>query len=291
MTNTLKGNVSLAHLSMGKPAIRRKDVKITEEVAKIYKVRAKAGLYSKELLTEGALDKTTRIQGRARTLINSRTGAWMDNGPRIIPNTLIIATIEDINSLNLEHQSAVDEACAAYPGMVDQRRIELNGMFNEADYPPVEIWRTKFYFKLHILPLPDTDDFRCKISDEALEQIKAGYADQLKTAEELTKKLPADKIMEVVGHMAKMLGAYKPGEDGKRAESAFRQSLVDNVRELCMLLPHFNIGNDPQLVSVIARMEKELCAEDEPALKKDEILRETVRKSAEDILTEVSQFI
>lgn len=291
MTNLLKSKTLLVHLSMGKPAIRRKDSKITAEVAKIYNVKGKAGLYSKELLTEGAMDKITRIQGRARTLINSRTGAWMDNGPRIMPTTLYIPTTQDINPISLEHQAAVDECCDAYPGMVDQRRTELNGMFNEADYPPVEIFRTRFYFKLHVMPLPDTDDFRCALSDSTLQEIRDGYAEQLKAAEETTKQLPANKILEVVGHMAKMLGAYKPGEDGKRAEAAFRQSLVDNVRELCTLLPHFNIGNDPQLTSIIARMEKELCTEDEPALKKDELLRDNVRKAAEDILEEVKQFM
>lgn len=92
----------------------------------------------------------------------------------------------------------------------------------------------------------------------------------------------AHDIIEVVGHMAEKLKEYKV-QPGKY----FADSLVKNVRELAELLPAFNLTNDPKLTRLTKRIVKELCAEDASVLRKDDDVRKSVAKSADDILADV----
>jgi hypothetical protein len=99
----------------------------------------------------------------------------------------------------------------------------------------------------------------------------------------------AKQIINMVGHMSEKLKEYKTGGDGKR--KFFLNSLVDNVRELAELLPAFNLTEDPKLTEIIARIQRELCAEDAGELRTNDAARESVQKSADEIVAAVSQFL
>ena len=100
------------------------------------------------------------------------------------------------------------------------------------------------------------------------------------------------RVVETVGHMATRLRAYRPAERrGDRTEGAFRNSLVDNVRELARLLPAFNLTGDPILTNVSARINAELCAYDADDLRGDEVARHLIASRAESILADVQAFM
>jgi hypothetical protein len=63
------------------------------------------------------------------------------------------------------------------------------------------------------------------------------------------------------------------------------------VRTLADLLPAFNLTDDPKLTAITKRIKKELCAEEASELRSNEVARETVRKSADDIVKAVSTLL
>ena len=99
------------------------------------------------------------------------------------------------------------------------------------------------------------------------------------------------RISDAVARMVERLNAYKPGANGSRAEGIFRDSLVENIRELCAVLPSFNLTNDPQLAAVTDRMERELCAHGADDLRDSEVLRQDTAKAAESILADVAAYL
>ena len=142
---------------------------------------------------------------------------------------------------------------------------------------------------LTILPFPDADDFRSELDEDTVAEIKAslkaGEARVLDGAMQNT----VERIVEAVGHMAKKLAEFKPSTGkGVKAEGIFRDSLVENIRELAALLPAFNLTNDPRLTVITERIERELCAEDADYLRENDQVRAEVKKSADEIVEAVS---
>jgi hypothetical protein len=90
--------------------------------------------------------------------------------------------------------------------------------------------------------------------------------------------------------MAEKLKAFKPAQGGDRAEGIFRDSLVENVRELVAVLPSLNITGDPTLAAVAARMEA-LCRDDADELRDNAAARASVAAEADAILADVGQFL
>ncbi|HEY2148316.1 MAG TPA: hypothetical protein VGH32_10290, partial [Pirellulales bacterium] len=85
------------------------------------------------------------------------------------------------------------------------------------------------------------------------------------------------------------LKTYGTSADGKRC--FFTQSTVDNVVELAELLPHFNFDDNPDFDKVAARIKNELTVENIKTLKKEPTVRESVAKSADEILKDVEALL
>lgn len=143
-----------------------------------------------------------------------------------------------------------------------------------------------------ILPFPDSADFRADLDDETVADIRREIEETSIRVAADTLRHTAQRIADTVGHMAEKLKEYNSGSKGKNDKrNFFLNSLVDNVRDLAELLPAFNLTNDPKLAAIAKRISKELCAEDAAELRKNDAARESVKKSADEIVKAVSQFL
>ena len=270
----------------------KKDKKVTAETNRRHHAADDAGTYNKLLIQKERLAKINALVSAARTLHYKMTHPWADEGPRVLPNALFVQFSEQFRKLKREFDVAADEFARDYPQFIVERKAKLNGMFNESDYPPVDQIRSKFKLDMTILPFPDSDDFRADLDDDTVADIKREIEEASARVADDTTRHSARRILEVVGHMATKLKEYNPGEaanGGKR--SFFLSSMVENVRELAELLPALNITNDPKLAAIIKRISQELCAEDACDLRKNDDARASVKKSADEIVKAVSQFL
>jgi hypothetical protein len=161
-------------------------------------------------------------------------------------------------------------------------------LFDENDYPSVNVIRDKFKLDTKVFPVPEADDFRSDVLDaDTIEDIKRELtetSDKVLTDAMIDTK---EALIKVVGHMSERLASFKKGE----RTGSFQDSLVENVRELAELLPAFNLTNDPAFDELAKRIQKELCVEDAKTLREDEDVRASVKKSADDILKDVSSLL
>ena len=97
-------------------------------------------------------------------------------------------------------------------------------------------------------------------------------------------------IISLVWVMSERLAAFSNKKEGERG-GYFKDTLVENVRELAELLPAFNFNNDPAFDALAKRIKNELCVEDAKALREHADVRETVKKSADDILKDVESLL
>jgi hypothetical protein len=216
----------------------------------------------------------------------------MDDGARLLPSALFIDYANRIRDLKVEFHHAAEEFASEFPAYVEDSKVRLGRLFSVADYPDPGDIRSSFAFDSKILPCPDADDFRIDIAEEHAADIRADVETRLRQALDDAMRDSVTRVVETVGHMATRLRSYRPAEKrGDRTEGMFRNSLVDNVRELAKLLPAFNLTGDPILATISDRINAELCTYDADDLRGDEAIRHLIASRAESILADVQAFM
>jgi hypothetical protein len=274
----------LVSVNISQWTARKLDKRVTDETNRKYNAGDNAGRYNKRLLAAEHLAELGSLIAKARHLHYKMTRPWADDGPRVLANLLFAKFSDEFRVLKRDFAAAADKFAREYPSFVEQRKKELNGMFNAADYPSAKQIRSKFNLDLTVLPFPDADDFRADLDEDTVADIKRELTETSKHVVSKAMECTAQQIIETVGHMATKLKEYKTGEPGAHI---FRDSLVNNVRELAELLPAFNLTDDPKLQKITKRIASELCAEDAATLRANDDVRKSVQKSADEIVAAV----
>jgi hypothetical protein len=294
--NVLSQKAVLASLNISRWAARAMDHKATQEVHRAHGTSSEAGRYWKRLIDKSAMSKVVSIATAARNFHYQRTQPWLDGksgGQRLLPSAFYPDYRKFMVEKRGEYAAAADEFAVGFVEMKRTARVALNGLYNERDYPRDREIRDLFSFDFTIIGVSPIDtDFRIAVGNEFVEDIRRDLEKKMGGVLDESRRDCAERIVEAVGHMAERLRAYKPPQDdGEKTEGAFRDSLVENVRELATLLPAFNYDGNKKMTDLIARIDSDLCAVDASDLRNDELARRRVAKAAEDIVKHASAFI
>lgn len=291
MANILSQRAMLMTLSLTAWSARKMDKRITDETNSRHGAGHDAGRYNKMLLSKDALAEIAQIDAEIRTHYYQVTSPWLDReGTRILSSVNAVAELQWFQRKRQEREDAVSRFVDGYPQFVESARIRLNGMFSEADYPQASVIGSKFRFSVSVDNIPDSGDFRVEMADGQADDIKREIEARSAAAVETVIRDCYSRIAEHVSRMSVRLKAYKPAVGDNRAEGVFRDSLVENVRELVGLLPALNITGDPALAQIASRMTA-LCQEDAGTLRDLPSVRESVAREADAILADVSAYL
>lgn len=279
-------SVRIAHWSG-----RKLDKRVTAETNARHNAAADAGRYNKALLSKEAIADVLRVENSARAEHYARTLPWRDDGARILSAAGYLDYADKMRGLRAEFDSAVESFVAGYPDFVEAARARLNGMFDPADYPGPDDIRGRFRFSVDISPVPDAADFRVAIGDAQAAAVRADLERRSDEALQAAMRDAWQRVADATGRMVERLRAYQPGADGKKAEGVFRDSLVENVRELAGLLPTLNIAGSPDLARMAERLQADLCEADADQLRESDNMREKTADAAAAILADVSAFL
>ena len=281
----------LVSMPISQWSARRLDRNITNEVNRSHGAVDDAGRYNKLLIEKRRLEELRHaVTNLKQNIFYRYTRPWLDEGTRVLPNALFHKFMEEWRAGVAAFDAAADAFAKDYELFIRERKTALNGLYNEQDYPTSEEIRAKFSAAVKFVPFPDTEDFRADLDDTTKADIKAEIVASAREAESKIQTHTMEQIATVVGAMAERLKAYSSRTEGDRS-GYFRDSLVENVRELVELLPAFNMGNDPVITDLYTRMKRELTVEDAQELRDNNLAREAVQKSAEEILADVSRFM
>ena len=262
------------------------DKRVAEEVARNHNTTASdAGRFNKAIISKKALEPIKKIAGDIRAAHARRTLPWLNTGERLLPLAGYEQYGEEIAGLRAAFEREVENFISLYPTLIEDARRRLNGMFDEADYPPVSELRDRFQIELKIMPLPNTrswitDEIKAVLGAQA-EELREAAEERLQVAVQDATKDIFTRIAAVTGHMATKLKGYNPDTEG-RPEGVFRDSLVENVRELYALLPALNFTGDPQLEALRAEMHA-LTHHDADTLRADAAFRSETAEAADAI--------
>jgi hypothetical protein len=282
--NPLKDVAVIASVSISRWTGRKLDREVTDEVNERYGAEMDAGRYNKQLIAKKAFADINKITREARTLHKIMTQPWVGD-KRLLANKLIEKFTKRMGELRLGFEDAADEFDTKYTTFMENSRTSrLKKMFKAEDYPDPRIVRKKFSFHCAIDSITDNEDLRPsalqELSDDWLKaaerDFKAGLEDAMRD--------PVERIIAVATKMSNRLKEYKPAVNGSMAENTFRDSLVNNIRDLADMLPAFNLTGDKKLEALIDRVSRDLCEIDADILRENDGTRAKVAKAADDIL-------
>lgn len=273
----------LASLHIRMWGATRTDKAITEQVAQQHAVAKKrAGHYRKHAIdVETPTYKAVKTAGAdMRHRHYFWTLPWGEDGARILPAAHFEKYSAEMRGLRARFDAAVADFVADYPALKARAQIELNGLYNEGDYPGKIA--SKFGTDVGILPLPESEDFRVSLPAEAVAQIKSGIEAEMQRTTEAAMRDPYQRLYDHVARMVERLG---------NPEAIFRDTLVTGLADLCTVLPGLNITNDPRLDDLRKRAEQLVSGIDAQTLRDKPSVRATVAKQAEEIQDLMASFM
>lgn len=272
---------------------RKHDRAVSDEVTRSKGAAADAGRFNKALVPPEALKPVQAAANRIRAVHARYTLPWTDNGLDILPASAVMAYDSEMREARAEFETAADTFCrATFPSLLASAPSRLGALFKASDYPDAGEIRERFAMRVRTLNMPDATDFRVDMSDAQARAIRAELEAESRAALAQAMDTAWQRVADVCGRMVERLNAYKPATaKGSKSEGVFRDSLVENVRDLVAVLPAFNLTADPTLAEVAERMRDELCAADAADLRDDVALRERTAAAAAEIHAIAADFL
>lgn len=277
----LNDRALLVQLSVSQWTARKYDKKVTQEVASANGVASGVGRYNKSLLPmndmlDNVHKKTTHIRGK----FYENTLPWGIEGTMMLPTANYLRFMTEFRKEKSEWELLVNRFVWDYPKLKSDAQRLLGSMYSESDYPTVDEIKTKFKIDMAIFPVPATD-FRVQIASDELSRIQQDVEARVKTAQSTAMNEVWTRLFDRVKNMADKLAD---------PSAIFRDSLVENTRELCALLPRLNFADDPHLENMRQQVEAKLFKHPE-ALRNDPDLRRDTADEAKAIMDKMKSFM
>lgn len=290
-TQHISERAMLIKVSIHQWTARRNDKRVSAEVAQRHGSDATMGAYQKDLVARDALKEISELSSQIRATLHELTLPWLDDGARILPSAFYFKAMEALKALIHKRDEKVSDFLAKWDTIVADARVRLNGLFDEADYPSPARLRRAFAVDMTVFPMPAGDDFRVPLGSEEAAAVQEHIDTRVNELLEAATRDVWQRVHEVVSRMVDRLKAYQVDPETKKVISTFRDSLVDNIRDLVELLPGLNVAGSADLDQMTTRLRDGLTVYDAQDLRDDEGARNTVIDRAEAILADLSDFI
>jgi hypothetical protein len=267
---------------------RKLDKSTTDEVVANKNAAAKdAARVNKHLLAgRSELETIQQAVGRARQYVYDNTSPWSDSGLRLLPNIRFTTFSARMNEFDEEIAALVKTFVVIYPTLITAQALALGDMFKRDDYPTANEMVTKFSFRVNYMPVPTAGDFRVDVGNQAQQELK----DRLdKLTQERIDNAMADVRERLGSHLKRMSDRLTTDYiNGEAKSRRFHDTLVDGALELCDLTKALNVTGDTSLEEARRQLEQLLVGVTPTELRKNEAVRQDVKKNVDAILDKFS---
>ena len=251
MTTTLSERAMLVTMNISQWTARKLDRAETTALNRSHGLNIEAARVNKNLFPLSTpLERVHQTTGAIRKDFARRTLPWGIDGVNILKASAYIEFTQAVNQWHADYDEAVNAFLTEYPVLLDEARILLGTLYKQEDYPSLMEIRRRFGFAVRFMPVPDKQDWRIDVGDEARRQLEEDISQRVAQTEATAMTEAWRRIHEVVSRAHERLS---------NPDAIFRDSLVDNAIELCGVLPGLNIADDPALEASRQQLERLLA--------------------------------
>lgn len=278
----LSDRALLVQLSISQWTARKYDKRVSEDVANRNAASVSAGRYNKSLLPlNDYLDDVHKKAGSIRNKYYENTLPWGIEGTQMLPSANYLSFMTEFRKEKSEWQHLVNRFIDNYEDLVLDAKRYLGHMYNPSDYPDVQTIADKFNMDMAVFPVPSTD-FRVSIGSEELTRIQQDVERRVQEAQGKAMLDVWQRLYDKVEKIAERLSD---------PTNKFKDSLIENAREMCELLPRLNITDDPNLENMRLQVESRLTSFNPEALRHDTRLRHDTALEAKAIMDKMAIFM
>ena len=283
MENKVKDKAMLARLRVSSWSGEKLDKRVTADILVREAAGNKVGRFTKQLLPGDALKPCSKAVNLLREVHKQQTLPYDDTHWRVLPTANYEEYITAINKHVSHLSESVENLIQSYEFYKEQARAQLNGMFNEADYPTPDEIRERFKAEFEPRAMPDAGNFMVDLADDTM-------ASLCEDMEQRTKQRLGEaqgelwrRLLEITSHFASVMA------DSKKV---FRDTTVSNVEEIVNLVPRLNLSADPALDALADEIKGALCGFNPSDLREGGTIRDDAAakgKAAVDKITSMMQ--
>lgn len=271
----LTNRALLVSLNISQWAARKLDKDETRQLAARHGTLEGAARVNKSLLpTCATLDAIHKKTGSIRTNYYKRSLGWGQEGVRIIKSCGYLDFVKEFGQEKLEFQQLVSAFVAEYPNARQMAKQLLGPMYKDEDYPDELTIHHRFNIDIGFMPVPIADDWRVELADDEISDLQQQIEARVIESQGTAMKEAWQRIVDVVN---------KAHERLADPDNIFRDSLVDNARELCDILPSLNIADDADMERIRSQLQGSLCNTTPEQLRTDMTTRLSVVAALADI--------
>lgn len=226
------------------------------------------------------LDAISKFQARARAEHYRLTQPWNDYGARLLATAMLQEYKATMNRYEDEFKLLVDRFLDKYDTLVAAAAFQLGTLFDRSEYPTRNQVARKFFFGVSFAPLPTSGDFRLDIEAEVQQDLIDQYE---KRAKAQLAAATQDSWTRLHAAIKRLSDRLVVEEDGKKR--IFHDTMVTGALELCELLTHMNITNDPALEKARRKLEMALSGVTPKELREHDGFRIETKKKVDEILS------
>lgn len=265
----LQSKAMLANLSISQWTARKQDQAVSAVIDNNFNAHD-AGKFTKRLVDKSLLEPIARMASTIREYHNYNTMPWSDGGSRLLPSSLFMEYTSKMRGLTEKFESAVRTMYGAYPAEVRAARIRLGALYCPSDYPDPDDIMKRFAVNLEFFPVPDTQDFRVDVGEEARVELQQSLNIAICERQKGALGAVYKRIDVVLSNIIERLSDE---------EAIFKDTLFQNTRDLCAILVALNVVDDPELERVRVELQK-IAGEDPRVVRTYKTARRRVAEAA-----------
>lgn len=279
---TIASSSMLVELNISCWTGQRIDKTVTRQVTNDNSATADAGQFRKNLMAGTSLRKELAdYAASCRLRHNQLTMPWADRGPRLLPTSLFLDYKAEMNGRQAYFEDKVAQFVRDYPAMQAQAQQALGALYDPEDYPSIAEVVTKFGFRMVFSPVPESGDFRLDLPAQELAEMRAQYDAAFDTRLAEAMREPWERMHTVLTAMTDKLAKVEAEPEGK---TRWHDTFIGNAAELCKMLTHLNLTNDPQLEQARRDLEKAIAGVDIDDVKEDPGVRTDLKAKLDAML-------
>ena len=267
---------------------RKKDNRARDAVSAEFGNVPDVGNYVKQSIPKERLKDIQRNINDFRTYLYLHTSPWNHKGDLLLSTALYQGVTEKARECKETHAELVKTFLDNYQDYIQEARGQLNGLFDMADYP--DAWRLerKFSFDVHFSPVPASDHLKIDLAQDEIDKMQADIVNRNQSNLDAAMADVWEKVFNSVKALSEKMKKERQDKTGQDVAPIFRDSIIENIRQLVDILPGLNIAGDPGLEKARIELENELAGIDPAELRESKESRQEVAEKADEILDNLS---
>lgn len=278
----LQDSAILVSLHLAKLSARKTDEATTVETIARKGATGDAGKWQTNLFPAGSLEPIAKLDGEIRRFHYEKTLPWADDGNRLLPSRMFQVYSAEMRRFASDRQSRVLDFQQKWPSIVADAQVQLGSLFCPSNYPNQSTVIDKFKFRWDTSPVPGRGDFRIDVPAKEMEAMERSLAEKIEAAETIARNDLVGRITAPLGKIVDRLS----DPDGR-----FRDSLIENLRQIAGSIDVLNITGDSRLAEIAAALNSadSIIHADPKALRSDPTYRSVVLRTAESYLGQLNE--